>query len=401
MAQSDTATAQEQRQFRAFIQDDATRKVMDQVVGELAIPNASVHKGGIREATQLLGEQRSPRLLVVDLSGTDLPLSAINELAEVCEPGVTVIAIGDRNDVGLFRDLINNGVSDYLVKPIAPALIQKSLLNVVESATQGKQTDRRGRLVAVSGARGGVGATMLATGISWSIANRRRRRVALVDLDLQFGTVALALDLEPSPGLREALEHPGRIDALFIDRAMVRQSDTLYVLSGEELLGDPVTADTSSLDILLKELRNKFHYVVVDLPRQVSLATQYIAQSASNLVLVTDLSLAGMRDTLRQLSLLPVANAACQITVVANRVGEYREGEIARKEFEAAIGRPIDFVIPFDARAVAAATNVGRPVVEGRGKVAEAIQQVTDRIAGNPAAGSAGKRLRLWPLGKR
>ena len=190
---------------------------------------------------------------------------------------MTVIAIGDRNDVGLFRDLINNGVSDYLVKPITPALMQKSLLNVVESATQGKQSDRRGRLVAVSGARGGVGATMLATGISWSIANRRRRRVALVDLDLQFGTVALALDLEPSPGLREALEHPGRIDGLFVDRAMVRQSDTLYVLSGEESLGEPVAADTSSLDILLKELRNKFHYVVVDVPRQVSPATQYIA----------------------------------------------------------------------------------------------------------------------------
>ena len=225
--------------------------------------------------------------------------------------------------------------------------------------------------------------------------------MALVDLDLQFGTVALALDLEPSPGLREALEHPGRIDALFVDRAMVRQSDTLYVLSGEESLGDPVAADTSSLDILLKELRNKFHYVVVDVPRQVSPATQYIAQSATNLVLVTDLSLAGMRDTLRQLTLLPTANAACQITIVANRVGEYREGEIARKEFEAAIGRPIDFMIPFDARSVAAATNVGRPVVDGRGKVADAIQLVTERIAGNPAAHAAGKRLRLWPLGKR
>ena len=398
---SDTGAAQEQRQFRAFIQDDATRQVVDQVVGELAIPNASVHKGGIREATRLLGEQRSPRLLVVDLSGTELPLSAVNELAEVCEPGVTVIAIGDRNDVGLFRDLINNGVSDYLVKPIAPALIQKSLLNVVENATQGKQNDRRGRLIAVSGARGGVGATMLATGISWLIANRRRRRVALVDLDLQFGTVALALDLEPSPGLREALEHPGRIDTLFVERAMVRQSDTLHVLSAEESLGDPVTPDTSSLDILLKELRNKFHYVVVDMPRQVSPATQYVAQAATNLVLVSDLSLAGMRDTLRQLALLPVANAACQITVVANRAGEYRDGEIARKEFEAAIGRAIDFVIPFDAKAVAAATNIGRPVAEGRGKVAEAIQKVTERIAGNPAAAPTGRRLRLWPLGKR
>ena len=395
------AGAQEQRQFRAFVQDDPTRQVVDQVIGELAIPNASVHKGGIREATRVLGEQRSPRLLVVDISGVDLPLSAVNELAEVCEPGVTVIALGDRNDVGLFRDLINNGVSDYLVKPIAPALMQKSLLNVVESATQGRQNDRRGRLVVVTGARGGVGATMLATGISWTIANRRRRRVALVDLDLQFGTVALALDLEPSPGLREALEHPGRIDALFVDRAMVRHSDTLYVLSGEESLGDPMSPDTSSLDILLKELRNKFHYVVVDLPRQVSPATQHVAQGATNLVLVTDLSLAGMRDTLRQLALLPTTNAACQVTLVANRVGEYREGEIARKEFEAAVGRAVDLVIPFDAKSVAAATNVGRPVVEGRGKVAEAIQQLTDRVAGNPAASAKPRRLRLWPMARR
>jgi pilus assembly protein CpaE len=395
------AAAQEQRQFRAFIKDDATRQVLDQVVGELAIPGASVHKGDIADATRLLGEQRSPRLLVVDISGVELPLSAVNELAEVCEPGVTVIAIGDRNDVGLFRDLVNNGVSDYLVKPISPALIQKSLLNVVESAGQSRQSDRRGRLVAVFGARGGVGSTMLATGIAWSIAHRRRRRVALVDLDLQFGTVALALDLEPSPGLREALEHPGRIDALFIERAMVRQSDTLYVLSGEEALGDPVVADTSSLDILLKELRTKFHYVVVDLPRQVSPATQHVMQAATNLVLVTDLSLAGMRDTLRQLTLLPTANAACQVTVVANRIGEHRDGEIGRKEFEAAIGRPIDVLAPVDARAGAAATNVGRPVVDQRGKVAAAIQQVMERIAGNPAAPAPRRGLRLWPLGKR
>ena len=156
--------------------------------------------------------------------------------------------------------------------------MQKSLLNVVESATQGRQNDRRGRLVAVAGARGGVGATMLATGIAWTIANRRRRRVALVDLDLQFGTVALALGPR---ALARACARRWSIRAgstrLFIDRAMVRHSDTLFVLSGEESLGDPVAADTSSLDILLKELRNKFHYVVVDVPRQVSPATQHVA----------------------------------------------------------------------------------------------------------------------------
>jgi pilus assembly protein CpaE len=314
---------------------------------------------------------------------------------------VTVIAIGDRNDVGLFRDLVNNGVSDYLVKPIAPALLQKSLLNVVESATQGRPSDRLGRLVAVVGARGGVGTTTLATGVAWTIAHRRRRRVALVDLDLQFGTVALALDLEPSPGLREALEHPNRIDGLFVDRAMVTQSDTLYVLSGEESLGEPLVPDTNALDLLLKELRNKFHYAVVDVPRQVSPATQHILQTATNLVLVTDLSLAGMRDTLRQLSLMPAANAACQVTIVANRAGQYREGDIGRKEFEAAVGRGLDFLIPFDAKSVAAATNVGRPVAEGSSKVAVAIQQITEKVAGTASSPAPARRLRLWPLTRR
>lgn len=396
-----SVSPQEPRQFRAFIQDEATRAVVDQVIADLGIPNASVHRGGVHEAARLLGEQRSPRLLVVDLTGVELPLSAVNELAEVCEPGVTVIAIGDRNDVGLFRDLINNGVSDYLVKPVTPPLLQKSLLNVLESARQERPNDRRGRLVAVVGARGGVGATMLATGIAWTIAHRRRRRVALVDLDLHYGTVALALDLEPSPGLREALEHPGRIDGLFVDRVMIRHSDTLYVLSCEESLGEPAIPDTAALDVLLKELRNKFHFVVVDLPRQVSAASQQILQTATNLVLVTDLSLAGMRDTLRQLNLIPSVNAACQITLVANRAGEHRDGEIGRKEFEAAVGRGVDFVMPFDARSVAGATNIGKPVADGHGKVAAVIQQVTERVAGNPAAAPRARRFRLWPLTRR
>lgn len=383
----------EQRQLRAFIGDEATRKVVDQVVAELMIPNAAVHRGGIRDAIRQLGEQRSPRLLIVDLNDVDLPLSAINELADVCEPGVAVIAIGDRNDVGLFRDLVNSGVSDYLVKPIAPSLLQKSLLGILGNPSPAKQASRLGRLIAVTGARGGVGSTMLAVNLAWAIAHRRRRRVALVDLDLQHGTVALALDLEPSQGLREALEQPGRIDSLFVDRAMTRQGDTLYVLGGEEGLGDILAPDTAALEALLRELRNKFHYVVVDLPRQVTPCTQHVLQAATNLVIVTDLSLAGMRDTLRRAMLMPAMNAACQLSVVANRVGEYREGEIGRREFETGIGRAIDVLIPFDARAVATASNSGQPLAAARNKVATAIQEVTDKLAGGAQARPS---TRLW-----
>lgn len=390
----------EQRNFRAYVQDDETRKVIDEVVGDLMIPSATVQKGGIAEAIQQLGVQRSPKVLIVDMSGSDMPLSDVNELAEVCEPGTTVIAIGDRNDVGLFRDLINNGISDYLVKPITPSLLQKSLLNVSNSSPSTRHNQRLGRLIAVTGTRGGVGATMLATNMAWTIATRRRRRVALVDLDLQFGTVALALDMEPSHGLREALENPSRVDGLFVDRAMVKHSDTLYVMSSEESLSEPFVPDPLALDVLLKELRSKFHYVIVDVPRHVSPCTQQLMQTASNAVLVSDLSLAGMRDALRQIAVLPAVNASCQITLVINRAGEFPDGEISRREFEAAVGRNIDFVIPFSAKSVMTSSNMGQPVAAGRNNVAAGIQQVTDRLTG---AGSPRKssRYSFWPFSAR
>lgn len=393
-------SAEDQRQFRAFVQDDQTRKIVDEVIGDLLLPSASVHKGGIREAIRQLGAQRSPKILVVDVTDADLPLSAINELAEVCEPGTTVIAIGDRNDVGLFRDLINNGISDYLVKPITSNLLRQSILAVIDSSLHIKPSYRLGRLITITGTRGGVGATILATNIAWTIANKRRRRVALVDLDLQYGTVALALDLEPSHGFRDALEHPSQIDSLFIDRTMTKHSDTLYVLSAEESLGDTLILDPAALDVLIKELRNKFHYVIIDLPRQVSPFTQTVLQTATNLLLVSDMSLAGMRDTLRQISTMSTLNASCQLTIVANRAGEYRTGEIGRQEFEAAIGRSIDYIIPFDSKTVAAANNAGQPIAAGHSNVAKVIQLITDKVSGINLAGRT-HRFTLWPFGSR
>ncbi len=230
-------------QLCAFIEDDESRAVVEQVVRDLVIAQASVVKGSIRTAIKALGEKRSPKTVIVDCSKSELPLSDINELAEVCEPGVTVIVIGDRNDVGLFRELLNSGVSDYLVKPLTPALIQRALLASAEADTRSRQTTRSGRLVATMGARGGVGTTMIATSIAWAIANRRRRRVALVDLDLQLGSVALSLDLEPTHGLRDALENASRIDALYLERSMSQHSESLYVLSSEEELVEDLAKD--------------------------------------------------------------------------------------------------------------------------------------------------------------
>ena len=396
IATTSQSPGQEQReQFLAFVTDQATHEVVDQVVGELMLPHASIRKGDGRAAVAHLGEQRSPKLLLIDLSGSELPLSDVNALADVCEPGVTVIALGDRNDCGLFRDLLTHGVSDYLVKPITPALLQRAILNATEQTSVVRGGAKLGRLVAVTGARGGVGSTMVASSLAWLIAEERRRRVALVDLDLQFGTIALSLDLEPSHGLREALENPNRIDGLLMERILVQHSDRLFVLSAEESPDETLLLDYAALELLITELRSKFHYVVVDLPRSPSPCTQQILQTATELLFLTDLSLAGMRDTMRVTGLMPAVNASCQLMVVANRTGEHRQGEMPRAEFEKGINRKIDLTLPFDARTVAAATNFGQPVASTRGPVASGLRELAERLCG-PPPGTAPRRSNVW-----
>ncbi|MCS7267725.1 MAG: AAA family ATPase [Geminicoccaceae bacterium] len=388
--------AQERPQLRAFVADEETRAVIGQVAGDLMITGAAIHNGTVRDAIEALGRQRSPRILIVDISASELPLSDIDELAEVCEPGVSVIAIGERNDVGLFRELVHHGITDYLVKPVTATLLQRALVQAVEgTAPHQRQSGRLGRIVAVLGARGGVGATMVATSLAWSIATGRHRRVVLFDLDLQFGSVALSLDLDPVNGLRDAVENPGRIDGLYLDRTLVRHSETLFVLGAEEPLDDVVRADRDAVGLLLQELQTKFHFVVVDLPRQVSVAAQQVLQSATNLVLVSDFSLAGMRDTMRIVQLMHALNVGCAVTVVVNKAGEYRAGEIPRGEFERGIGRSIDLVLPFDARRVCPAINSGRPVASAGGPVADLLRELADRICGNKVAARAGLLRRL------
>ncbi|MEZ5825636.1 MAG: hypothetical protein R3C97_13125 [Geminicoccaceae bacterium] len=314
---------------------------------------------------------------------------------------MTVVAIGDRNDVGLFRELMNQGISDYLVKPLTPALLQKSLLGTVDGVSRSRQTSRLGRLVAVLGAREVVSAARWLRRSTRPISicrEVRRRRVALIDLDLQFGTVALSLDLEPSHGFREALETPSRTDGLYVDRTLVKYRDTLYVLSAEENIDEVCHVDDQSID-LVQELRSKYHYVLVDLPRNQPTVTRKVLEEASNLVLVSDLSLSGMRDTLRILQLIPATNAGCNISLLLNRVGEHRAGEIPIAEFEKGVGRKADIIIPFDPKNVASATNVGQPVVSRQSLVTSGIDQLSEVLCGGGSKPKRGLISRL--IGKR
>ena len=192
----------------AFVANGETEASLQDCLSQLSFPDATIKSGGIAKAIQLLGVERSPESIIVDISGADMPASRVHDLAQVCEPGVTVIAIGDRNDIGLYRDLVQAGVSEYIVKPVTPQLLAKALFPQPGAAEGNPISRKLGKMVAFVGARGGVGTTTLAINLAWYLANRQNRRILLFDLDLQNGDCALALNLKTDTRLARSPRQP-------------------------------------------------------------------------------------------------------------------------------------------------------------------------------------------------
>jgi len=367
--------------FVAFVCDDTTAEVLRPIAVELGWSPEKVNKGGLRNAVQTLSVSASPNILFVDLSESGDPLNDINALAEVCEPGTIVIASGQVNDVRLYRDLIASGIHDYLLKPLNPDALRdafgqaQAALNAPKLAEAG--SDRPHCSVAVIGTRGGVGASTIATSLAWLLSDRHARATALLDLDVHFGTGALALDLEPGRGLTDAIENPSRIDGLFIERAMVKASERLAVLSAEAPINSPILSDGAAFYQLQEEMRSAFECTVVDLPRAMLVNHPHLITDVQVAVLVTELTLAAARDAIRILSWLKSNAPQTQVIVIANKVQQPAMLEISRKDFEGSIERRIDILIPSEPRLAAQAAKLGKPLAEA-GKNAKSLAAFMD-----------------------
>ncbi|OQW77643.1 MAG: pilus assembly protein CpaE [Proteobacteria bacterium ST_bin13] len=362
--------------FVAFVCDETTAESLRPIAVELGWAPEKVNKGGLRNAVQTLSVSASPHILFVDLSESGDPLNDINALAEVCEPGTVVIAAGQVNDVRLYRDLVASGIQDYLLKPFNPDMLRdafataQALLNAPKAVDM--SAERPHCSAAVIGTRGGVGASSVATSLAWLISEKMGRTTALLDLDVHFGTGALALDLEPGRGLTDAIENPSRIDGLFIERAMVKSSERLSILSAEAPINSPVISDGSAFYQLQEEMRAAFECTITDLPRAMLVNHPHLISDVQLAVVVTELTLAAARDSIRILSWLKSNAPQTHVFVVANKVHVGGQLEISRKDFEGSIERKIDFAIGFDQKTAAQAAKLGKAIAE-TGKGSKAI----------------------------
>ncbi|WP_417613761.1 pilus assembly protein CpaE [Parasphingorhabdus sp.] len=378
--------------FAAFVCDDDTLEMLRPIAEEMGWPVDKCHKGGLRNAVQTLSVAASPNILLVDLSESGDPLNDINSLAEVCEPGTVVIAMGQVNDVRLYRDLIVSGLQDYLLKPFSPEQLRdvlaqaQAVLNApkIEEAQAGKPHIS----TAVIGTRGGVGASTIATSLAWLLSHDQERLTALLDLDVHFGTAALSLDLEPGRGLTDAIDNPSRIDGLFIERAMIKANEKLSLLSAEAPIHSPIMTDGTAFFQLQEEFRASFDCTVIDLPRDMLINYPHLLGDVNATVIVTELTLASARDCIRLLSWLKSHAAQSKVYVVANKV-QTSNLEISRQDFEGSIERKIDVMIPYDPRTAAQSAKLGQALVQaGKSSKASAkIVELTSLVLGSVSGG--------------
>jgi pilus assembly protein CpaE len=332
--------------FMAFVLDGQSEAALRSCLSNFLVSSFTIKRGGITKAIAYLRVERSPENIVVDISGSEMPASQIHELAELCEPGVTVIAIGDRNDIGLYRDLKQAGVSEYIVKPVTAQLLAKVLASARSNADECSISRKLGKVVATVGARGGVGTTTLAINLAWYLAHRQNRRVLLLDLDLQTGDCALALNLEPTPGLREALTNPVRIDNVFLERIVALHGERLFVLSAEEPLRADPEFTAEAVETLLQVLRTQFHYIIADVPRIPAARFRRALDIADIRVVVADQTLRSVRDTARLRDTFAESDNAQRYFLVVNRSGEGGRLAMTLEEMAKVKIHPA-FVIPF------------------------------------------------------
>ena len=367
----------------AVLQDQPTLDRVQGIIRELQLEDELNLEPTLDAALRRIREGGTPRVLILDLSDSTAPIAELSAARSVGGADLKILALGTVNDVGLFRDLLAAGASDYLVKPVSRESLAIGLEKRGGSATGGPGAGL-GQVIAFVGSRGGVGTTTAAVACAWLLSDKIKQNTVLVDLDLHFGTVALNLDSDPGSGLCEALEQPSRIDALFVDRATVKASDTLRILAAEAAVAETLMIDAGAIDVLLYELRRKFAWIVVDLPRWVTPTQRVVLGAASRVVIVCERSLAGLRDTIRLQTLMREHAPQTQVLLVESGASGER-ATVGKSEFEKAVGKSLDATLSHDAKSAGAATNAGQPlpVAAPRSPLVREIEQFVTTFAGS------------------
>ena len=338
-----------------WVKDEASRAAIEAVINARQ-SKAQIVSGTANHAAKYLADHPSPPFLVVEVTSADAAQKQLDALAEVVNPATKVIVTGTVDSYRFYHWLMELGVHDYLLQPITPEALAASLAKGEAKQASAEAAAPR-KLITTIGARGGVGATTIATHLAAIFAKEHELPTALVDPDAHFGSVALGLDLEPVRGLKDALEKPDRIDGLFLDRVMVKPFAGLSILSAEEPLHESVAVEEGAAASLVAALHEPCAMVVVDVPRQMSSFARDILSAADAVLLVAEPNVLSLRDMLRIKDYVVERLKRPAPKLVVNKRGAVAGFELHKSDIAKHYGAEPAVEIAYTAEALAAITR--------------------------------------------
>jgi pilus assembly protein CpaE len=393
-------SSEARRPLLAFVADNETEAALREGLVN-TVEGVEIRRGTILHAIRHLAKEPTPRVLVVDITDVANPLGELANLAHVCTPDVKVLVIGEETGIAFYRNLVRNmGVAEYVHKPLTRDHVSRLFVPQIAGVAVDPSASQGGVVIAVCGARGGVGTTTVAVNLALQLSATTRGYVALLDLHLRQGTTALMLGVKPIGGLQMALEQPERADALFLDRVSVAINERLRLIAAEEPLDTTPSPTPDGMQRVLDLLRRRFNYIIMDLPVPATPAEMQALRAARHLLLVVAPDLAGIRDANR-IRKLAVTLGTGHTTIVLNRLG--MQGGLKLPMIEQGLGCNPAIQIPELGRQLGQAANLGKPALEQCAAFKNAMAALTQEVSGVAAsrvAPAGGRSLLGWMLGR-
>jgi len=340
-----------------------------------------IQMGGMAAAIEAYRSAPTPNVIVLESDARTNMLAGLDQLATVCDSGTRVVVIGRINDVALYRELVRRGVSDYVIAPVSAIDVVRSICNLF-SAPEAKAV---GRIIAVVGAKGGVGASTIAHNVAWAIARDLAMDSVVADLDLAFGTAGLDYNQDPPQGIADAVFSPDRVDTAFIDRLLSKCTDHLSLLAAPATLERVYDFGTEAFDAIFDTLRSSMPCIVLDVPHQWAGWTRRALVGADDILIVAAPDLANLRNTKNIFDLLKAARPNDRAPLYClNQVGVPKRPEINANEFAKAIESHPIVSVPFDPQMFGAAANNGQMIAEisATHRTTEMFLQIAQRMTG-------------------
>jgi pilus assembly protein CpaE len=321
-----------------------------------------VHMGGIATAIEFYQTAPTPNLIILEsrLEPREL-LESLRELADYCDPSTKVVVIGHYNDVGLYRELIRSGISEYVVAPISMA----DVVSVVSTIFIDPDSEPIGRSIAFIGAKGGVGSSTIAHNIAWSMSNLFKSEVIVADLDLAFGTANINFDQDPAQGIAEAVFSPERVDEVYLDRLLAQCAEHLSLLAAPSTLERVYDFDQDAFTQVIDTAQRSAPLLVLDMPHAWNGWTKATLMKADDIVITATPELANLRNAKNLVDMMKrLRPNDAPPKLVINQVGVPKRPEITAADFSEPLGISPMAVIPFDPLLFGNAANNGRMLGE-------------------------------------